>query len=307
MTPLSETILAKYQVRKTRQQKTAFIDFLRSRIPELQVEEGGFGKNRNLIIGDAAKAKVLLTAHYDTCARLPFPNFITPKNLAVYIGYSLLILIPFLALMAVLGMALGALSDNFLINYWGSVLPPMALLFWVLMGGKPNPHTANDNTSGVIMLCELYASLPAEVKEKVAFVFFDNEENGLLGSAFFANKHKQDNLKEKLVINYDCVSDGDHLLFVQNKPARKQYGQALEAAFPATEEKNVYLEKSSTAFYPSDQANFPVNIAVAALKKNKLVGLYMDKIHTKHDTNFDQRNIEFLRAGTARFLGTILN
>ena len=62
----------------------------------------------------------------------------------------------------------------------------MNLLFTVFMGGKPNKHTANDNTSGVITLLELMNRLSPEQKERTAFVFFDNEENGMLGSAFFA-------------------------------------------------------------------------------------------------------------------------
>ena len=47
MTELSKIILDKWQVRKTRQQKTAFIDFMKSQIPELTVEEGGSGACRS--------------------------------------------------------------------------------------------------------------------------------------------------------------------------------------------------------------------------------------------------------------------
>lgn len=306
MTELSETILQSWQVRKTKKQKLAFIDFLKSQIPELTVEEGGLGHNRNLVVGDVSHAKVLLTAHYDTCAQLPFPNFITPKNMLFYLGYTLLIMIPFFILFPLLWRALEAVTSNFWLSYWGGFLLSMGLLLWLFMGGKPNEHTANDNTSGVIQLCELYAAMTPEQKSQVALVFFDNEENGLLGSAFFAKRHKKDNLKDKLVVNFDCVSDGDHLMFVLNKPARKQYGEAAAAAFQTTESKTVCLEKSSSAFYPSDQANFPTSMAVAALKKKKLLGLYMDKIHTKHDRNFDRENIRFLTGGTLDLLDRIL-
>ena len=40
MTSLSEEILKKYQVRKTKAQKTRFIEFMQSKLPELKVEEG---------------------------------------------------------------------------------------------------------------------------------------------------------------------------------------------------------------------------------------------------------------------------
>lgn len=306
MTTLSERILSDYQVRKTKKQKTTFIEFMQSQIPGLRVEQGGFGNNRNLVLGDVKNAKVIFTAHYDTCARLFFPNFITPKNIPIYILYSLLVALPFLLLSSTLSFILALLTDSFLISFWGSYLPAMALMFYVLMGGKPNPNTANDNTSGVITLCELMATMTEEELANSAFVFFDNEENGLLGSAFFSKLHKKDNLAQKLLINFDCVSDGDHILFVQNKPAQKAYGDALKEAFPSTPEKTVHLEKSSNTLYPSDQVNFPMNVGVAALKKKKFIGLYMDRIHTIKDTAFDRNNIEFLVSGTKRLLSSIL-
>lgn len=306
MTPLSETLLADYQIRKTQKQKTAFIEFMQSQLPGLKVEQGGFGRNRNMVLGDVKSAKVLLTAHYDTCARMIVPNFITPKNIPVYLGYSLLIVIPFLILMVILSAMLGLLTDSFMIAYWGSFLPSMALMLYVFMGGKPNPHTANDNTSGVITLCELWAAMTAEEQSRVALVFFDNEENGLLGSAFFRKLHKKDGLEKKLLINFDCVSDGDHMLFVLSKPARKAYGDAFAEAFSSTDEKTVYIEKSSNAMYPSDQTNFPMGVGVAALRNNKLIGLYMGRIHTIRDTVFQRENIAFFVEGTQRLLKTVL-
>lgn len=306
MTPLSEQILAEYQVRKTKKQKSAFIEFMQSQIPGLQVEQGGFGNNRNLVLGDVKSAKVILGAHYDTCARLPFPNFISPKNIPLYIGYSLLICMPFGIIAGLLNALLHLVTDSFLITYWGTFLPTMALMFFLFMGGKPNPNTANDNTSGVITLCELIASMTDEQKAQTAFVFFDNEENGLLGSSFFCKLHKKDGLKTKLIINYDCVSDGDHMLFVLSKPAMNAHGEAFTASFPSTAEKTVYIEKSSNTMYPSDQTNFPMGVGVAAMKKRKHVGLYMNRIHTIKDIVFQKENISFFVAGTIRLLDAIL-
>ena len=305
MTPLSETILAKWQVRKTKSQKTAFIEFMQSQIPGLRVEQGGFGNNRNLVLGDVKTADVILGAHYDTCARLFFPNFLPPKNILLYLGYTLLICIPFAAVAVLINALLHLATDDFLITYWGTFLPTMALAFYMFMGGRPNPHTANDNTSGVITLCELWAAMTEEQRAKTAFVFFDNEENGLLGSAFFRKLHKKDGLDRKLMVNFDCVSDGDHMLFVLNRSAWKVYGGDFAAAFPATAEKSVYIESSSTALYPSDQANFPVAVGVAAMKKKRFVGLYMDRIHTVRDTVFQRENIEYLTAGTLRLVDRI--
>ena len=83
MTPLSEYVFEKFHVRKSKKQKDGFIDYIKEFAKKegysCRVEKGSFGA-RNIVIGDPARAKAIYTAHYDTCARLPFPNFITPKN-----------------------------------------------------------------------------------------------------------------------------------------------------------------------------------------------------------------------------------
>jgi hypothetical protein len=54
--------------------------------------------------------------------------------------------------------------------------------------------------------------------------------------------------------------------------------------------------------YPSDQAGFPVGVGVAAMKKKRFVGLYIDRIHTIRDTVMRQENIRYLTEGTLRLL-----
>ena len=304
MRELSDRILADYQVRKTKSQKLAFIDLLRGYFPELQVEESGLIRSRNLVIGDVDSARVVLGAHYDTCAQMPFPNMIAPKNIVFTLGYSLLVALPFLLLMMFCLAFLNSLSDHFLLNYWISFAVMMAVMLYVMMLGKPNRHTANDNTSGVITLVELLSRLSEEQRAKVAVVFFDNEENGLLGSSQFYKKHKKV-MKDKLLINLDCVSDGDHMLMVRNKPAIKGYDELLRICFTDTEEMTLHREKASTTFYPSDQKNFPVHVALSSMKKHKLIGLYMDRIHTKKDVIFEEKNIRYLCDGLEKFVDKI--
>ena len=42
------------------------------------------------------------------------------------------------------------------------------------------------------------------------------------------------------------------------------------------------------------------------MKRARFVGLYMDKIHTKHDTVFDERNIEYLTQSARRLTQKLL-
>jgi len=173
-----------------------------------------------------------------------------------------------------------------------------------LLAGPANKHTANDNTSGVIVLCELMQTLSAQQKQQVAFVFFDHEETGLLGSSLFHKRFKKI-MDEKLLINFDCVSDGDHMMVSASKAAREKHGDQLKAAFLPTDEKSVLFTRSERTYYPSDQVGFKKAVAVASLKHKRFLGYYMDRIHTSRDTEFDTHNITMLCDSILRFLKSL--
>lgn len=312
MTEASKHVFDKLQVRKSKKQKNAFIDYISKFAEEngysAKVEKASFGA-RNIVIGDVDSAKAVYTAHYDTCARLPFPNFITPKNFFYYLVYQLLITAFLLAVLFAVAFGLSyatdavcgafGLSDELtdLLSYY-AWLVGYFLSFFLFMNGTANKHTANDNTSGVITLIEIMQALPEDKRNEIAFVFFDLEEMGLFGSSGFASKHKKA-MKDKLLLNFDCVSDGNTILFAV-KSAAKKYIPALEKSFVQNDSYKVDIA-SKGVFYPSDQANFKAGVGVASLKySEKLRALYMDKIHTKHDTVFTEENIEFLTDGAVR-------
>lgn len=307
MTETTKEIFEKYQVRKTKKQKTAFIEYVKQVAErygyDFKVEKGSFGA-RNMVIGEPETARVLYTAHYDTCARLPFPNFITPKNFLAYLLYQFLIIGFFFifafAIGFVSGVAITFLPINEDASYLIASFVPTIIYFilmYLLLGGPANKHTANDNTSGVTTVLDIMAELPQDQKGKVAFVLFDLEEMGLLGSSSFAAKHKAIK-KNTLVINFDCVSDGETILFALKRTTKK-YAELLEKAFVSTPDITVDITKK--AFYPSDNAAFKGGIGVAALKKSKLFGtLYMDRIHTKKDVIYREENIRFLTDGAIK-------
>lgn len=301
MTELSRSILEKYQIRKTEKQKTEFINLVKEHM-SVNIQTGGILKSRNIIVGDVGKADVVFTAHYDTCAVMPFPNFITPKNIGLYLLYSLIICVPIFVVITGINVLLNVVTKNFILHYTLS-LTAMFGMIYLLIAGPANKHTANDNTSGVITLCEIYSKLTQEQKQKVALVFFDNEEIGLIGSALFKKEYKKV-MDNKLLVNFDCVSDGDNIMFAVSKNAQSQYMDKISTAF-ATEDKNVMVEKGEKVYYPSDQKHFKQHVAVAALKHKKIVGYYMDRIHTPKDIVFDERNIEMLSDGAINFVNMI--
>ena len=302
MTELKTALLGKYEVRKTDEQKTAFIDWARTYAQELgqtmQVEESGkIIRTRNLVFGDLRTAKTLITAHYDTCARMPFPNFLTPDCWPIIILTQLIL--PFL-LFTVLGFVMGFVSASLLprvMPEWAAEIAAPLLcagVIFAVMGlmlfGPQNPHTANDNTSGVAMVIRL---LPEYTDRKdVAFVLFDNEEKGLLGSSAFVKAHRA-LYKQAFVVNLDCVSDGDTLLYAYSKAAKKcpQVQRMIDALKEAAPRygKRAKEGQSPKVLYPSDQMAFVRGTAFAALKGKKI--LYLDRIHTVKDTVFDEQNL----------------
>ena len=168
------------------------------------------------------------------------------------------------------------------------------IILYVMMNGPANKHTANDNTSGVTLLIDLMTEMPDELRSKAAFIFFDLEERGTVGSKYYKQKPKQI-AASKPVINFDCVSDGKNILFAVKKKAA-HLAPKLSEAFKSN---GIYTVDVATkgVFYPSDQRNFEQGVGVSALNKTKHGLLYMEKIHTKRDTVYDEENIEFLKNG----------
>ena len=301
-----ETLFQTHPIRKSKTQKQAFRDWF-----QLQAEQMGYnsqihtkGSSNNIVIGDPETAKVTYTAHYDTPAVMPFPNFITPKNLFIYLLYQLLLVAIFFILSAVVGGTVGYLTKNPMLASLLALVVCYGLLFLMLLG-PANKNCANDNTSGVAAVMEIMNRLPEAERQKVAFILFDNEEKGLLGSSAYASTHK--NFKKNgLLINLDCVGDGEHIFFFANKKTRAlpQYTLLCET-MEAQEGRIPHMEKMETSIYPSDQAQFKYGIAVCACNKMKVIGYYVDKIHTKKDTVCEQINLDFLADGLTAFASAL--
>ena len=302
---MQDEILQKYEIRKSNKQKTAFIEYLTKRLEaagygaqDIAVEEKGHGlmKSRNIVVGNPAEAKVLFGGHYDTCAWMPFPNLMAPTNPVLFWGYQILLTVMIFVSAALVGFLAGLLcGKNGAVAYFVFLIALIALMIQ-LMVGFHNKHTANDNTSGIITLTQLLENLPEEQRKKVCVIYFDNEEKGLLGSSFFYKKHKK-HIKEKMLINLDCVGDGNNIVTMADRKCRKDEKYRLFTESLSLEEKNFdvnYLcRKMKFMMFPSDQMNFKKGIGVCSLKKS-LIGYYVARIHTYFDTKCRKENVEYL-------------
>ncbi len=299
-------VLQEFPVRKNKKQKQAFREAVRSyglRLGYPVTEEKAPFGAKNILFGDPDTADFLVTAHYDTPARLPFPNFITPQNMTVYlvyqIGISLLLCVPAFILSFLVGRATenGGFAMLAASGY-------LILLLWLMMCGPANKTNANDNTSGVITVLETMAALPQELRDKVCFVLFDLEEAGLIGSMSYHSKHKK-RADGQIVLNADCVGDGDEVLFIPSKKLRKKHPALLEdwkEMCPKTGEKSIAIQDKGLCFFPSDQANFPLGVGIAAFRRKKGLGLYCSRIHTPKDTVCEENNVILIRNFLIRIL-----
>ena len=299
-----DVLLSRYQVRRSKKQKDAFIGYMAE---VCQAEgfsfreeplKGGMNTSRNLIVGDPETAKVVYIAHYDTCSEMPLPNLIYPQHKAL----TVLVQMPLIFLMLLLSFGVawavyrvGGRVPAFIawyVVYFG--------LFALIFFGPANPHTANDNTSGVAALLEIMAALPEERKQSAAFIFFDNEELGKVGSKAYAKAHPGQ-MEGKILLNLDCVGDGDDFLIIAPKQEDPSLEQALRAAFQDENGKRAIHCSAKNISYNSDQLSFPNGAAVAAVRKGRL-GYHVPRIHTRRDVVCEEASLRYVRDGALRLL-----
>ena len=315
-------ILTQFPIRKSKKQKEEFRDaviaYLEQQDYQCTVEKGIFG-TRNLVAGDPENAKFVLTAHYDTCAKLPLPNLLTPFNPILFVMYQIA-LVAFLLLIALaMSLVVGFLTIRigapmiapdrvmdlveFAVEVWcASFIIFIYLIDWMIYFGPANQNNANDNTSGVVTLLEIARTLPENQREKVCFVLFDLEEKGLWGSKAYRKAHKKAT-DHQLILNLDCVGDGDHIRLFPTKKLKKDRKKltSLYKACGYVGKKSILVHEKGFGIYPSDQRNFPYGVGICALRKNKYC-YYLGRIHTKKDTVLDEENVNILRAALTSFI-----
>ena len=204
----------------------------------------------------------------------------------IHLIYPILLSIVSLFVAFLIGDTLGFQNSEWVIIYlalyYCAYFIPMMI---------PNKHNVNDNTSGVATVMSIARMVN---NDKVAFILFDNEEKGLLGSKTFNKKHSEV-LKDKLIVNFDCVGNGDQIIFAYKENAEKLYEYDLlcKSLIPSGKFDVHYLP-AKKCLGNSDYKSFLNGVGVMACKRGKLFKFYTDRIHTSKDTVADEENILFL-------------
>ncbi len=298
-----------FPIRRTKKEKESFRNYI---VKELEnsaytayIEE--FKKSKNVVIGDIQNAEVIFTAHYDTPCTSIIPNLMIPQNFCLSFLYQSVLWSIVFIIEGVISILIATLiiDNETTLEYFLLEL----LIFWIIYIALfilsfrcfKNKHNKNDNTSGVSVIMSLTQKCTSE---KVAFILFDNEEKGLLGSKGFNKKYK-DLLKSKLVVNFDCVGVGNNILFVAKKTAENHnlYGK-LKEFNKSDDNYNVLFFSGKNAKLNSDNKVFECSVGVCACK-NKAGIYYAGKIHTNRDKEACTENIDFIANNMLGFIDDI--
>ena len=291
-------VLSLFPVRRSKQQKGEFeaavTDYARRQHYPVTVEDEKKGV-RNIVFGNLDTAEYLITAHYDTPASIGLPNLIAPNNPLTFFLLQFALIGILVALAVGVGFGAYALGAPkrvaFIVGY-----ALYMLLVVLMLKGPANRSNANDNTSGVVTVLEILTALPESLRSRVCFVLFDMEEAGLVGSKAYRKLHK-DATENKIVLNLDCVGDGDIIQITPVKMAREDQPLLDSLAAVCTAKGKKTLRLRATGFYKgnSDHKNFPKGVAIMAFRYRKGIGLYCSRIHTWRDKILDRENVMLLR------------
>lgn len=303
---IREQMTQRFPVRRTPEQKEAFRRWIQDEAGKMgysaQVEEAG--KHQNVVIGAPETAQAIFTAHYDTPVGFFLPNFMTPRNRVFKWVKQVGMILLFALLGTIVGVPVWLLTDNGRVGFLAGYAVYMFLAVGMLIG-PANKNNVNDNTSGVAAVLELMARIPEEKRATAAFILFDNEEKGLLGSKAYAKAHPA--VKESgFVVNLDCVGDGGHILLISSEKAREAapYAAMTEGMKAATG-RELHIFPMETSAGSSDHKSFETSSVIYACNVKKGIGFYCDKIHTSKDTICDQGNLAFIADGLSSFVGKL--
>lgn len=295
----------KYPVRRSDLQKKEFQDYVLEELKDTNYNisvKKALKQHNNIIIGNVEKAKVVFTAHYDTPARSLFPNLVIPRKPALTMLYHFTFPIIIAIVAVLLGYGIGAIIGASDIVNIILYLDIYFLLFLLCMLAFTNEHNKNDNTSGVACVLELAKKYE---RDDIAFILFDNEEKGLLGSKGF-NKENKKLMINKLVINMDCVGLGNNVLFISKKDAMiHNLYSVLKDEFNSNDKFNVNFYPVKGSMGNSDYKSFKCGIGMMVCEEKKGIGYFTSRIHTDKDTLADSENIEFIVNGLSNFIEKI--
>lgn len=251
----------------------------------------------NVVAGDVEKAKLLITAHYDTGLRDLLPPFISPTRPVTQLLYQMLT-----PLLTLVGSFLLSFAISFPLNRPGLMLPLFLLLLaacllYLRFGPSETESGICDNASGVAALLETAASITPRYRSEIAIAFLDGGAMNGKGARALQKAHPC--VREKSVICVDCVASGDELLLLSNKGARwdGELLDALNASFENTDKKTVFNKTDGLVYFPGDARVFKNAVTVCAVERLPGFGRI---IRPRRVHEVDEENLAVVRDGLSK-------
>ena len=113
-------------------------------------------------------------------------------------------------------------------------------------------------------------------------------------------------MKNKLVVNFDCVGNGDQIvLILKDAATRLSQFDALKSTLISNEKYTVHYLQNKSSVANSDHKSFLCGVGVMACNKGSRVRFYTGRIHTARDTVANSENIYFLADKISRFIDSM--
>lgn len=293
-----------YQKRKTLAEKRAFRDYIQKQARDLGLRSNIYPENKsckNVIVGDLKNAKYVVCAHYDTEPKL-LP--LIERNytychkflevLSLILGVGLLVLFYFLNILW-LGICCIAISVFLFLRISGVL-------------ATSRKFSYNDNTSGIITLLNLMDT-NKDFNQRVAYVFLDNKEKGLIGSKALSKMMQNQKMivqkEDKKFIFIDCVGLGKD--FTISWYRETKFVDKLKDLFlEKCDDKYTITLKEDSKVDVNDYMSFKRfdHASITCYKnvdRKKKRFLYKD-IKPVNDSYIDIKNIEFLSDLLAEYI-----
>lgn len=302
---VAEALVEEHGARMTRNHKSQFREFVVKIAEDMgydaTVENCFLAKN--VVVGNPKTAEIVLTAHYDTPPNMPM-SFVKKQLVGMGIGVPCVVGTGLYATDYALkncdpetvSRILDVVSHFDLIPMAATVACAGIGLYSLGLAGGENKSNYDDNSSGVltvISLMEYYKNLPPEEKQKIAFVFFDNEEKGLVGSLCHRAKHARFKcVKNQNYINFDCVGVGKRVNLIYTGKEQKEVVKKLASVFESQKDSEFSLKlQKSTINTMSDHLSFSGakgNVTILCDDENDKI---TNHIHSKKDALLRLENI----------------
>lgn len=285
-----------YQKRKTLAEKRAFRDYIQKQARDLGLRTNIYPETKackNVIVGDLKSAEYVICAHYDTAPRL-LP--VIERNytychkfleiLSLILAAGLLVLFYFLNLL-----------------WLGIVTFVLGIILFLRINGtlsQSRKYSYNDNTSGIITVLNLMDSYK-DFNQRVAYVFLDNKEKGLIGSKALSKMMQAQKMivqkEDKKFVFLDCVGIGKD--FTISWYRETKFVDRLKDLFnEKCDDKYSITLKEDSKVDVNDYMSFKrfdhASITCYKNEKKKKKKFLYKNIKPVNDREIDLKNIEFL-------------